>query len=549
MTIEAVDTRARGLRNRSTDERRSLLALLGRLDWLLLLAVLGTVVYGVWSIDGITLHDPGGSAASRQALYAGVGLVGFVVAILVDPAVYRRWSRAIYLGLTGVMALVLVAGAATRGSRRWVDIGFFTFQPSEFGKVLLALFLAAFLSDRAKRLNEFRVPLPAIALAAGPIFLVFVQPDIGSALVYLAVLAAVLFVSGVRWLHLALIGTVALIGALTVLWLLPASGVNVLKPYQAARLTGFTHPSNDPNNPTSYNLTQSKRCRRGRIARPRDRRRHPDAARLPARACDRLRLRLARGAARFLRRRDPAAALPARRLAWAQDRHDLRATCSGRSPQRGSCSRFFPGVRERRHDDRDRADHGHPAPVRVRRRIVDDQQPDRDGDPAGDPRARRPPSTVRPVPLIGPKRVFLSALALSRESRLLAADHRPLVVSGARELVPLLAKELRAGGEPLAVREHGSPEGAIALVWIGEADDAVLRRASAARVPIVEPWSRQAQSLPSSSTTQPRTASKPGRGFPVQGDRQARSPTPSATRASGLAARLPVVREASRETS
>ena len=101
---------------------------------------------------------------------------------------------------------MLVAGAATRGSRRWIDIGFFTFQPSEFGKVLLALFLAAFLSDRAKRLNEFRVPLSAIALAAGPIFLVFVQPDIGSALVYLAVLAAVLFVSGVRWLHLALIG-------------------------------------------------------------------------------------------------------------------------------------------------------------------------------------------------------------------------------------------------------------------------------------------------------------------------------------------------------
>ena len=258
MTIEAVDTRARGLRSRSTDERRSLLALFGRLDWLLLLAVLGTVVYGVWSIDGITLHDPGGSAAARQALYAGVGLVGFVVAILIDPGVYRRWSRAIYLGLTGVMALVLVGGAATRGSRRWVDIGFFTFQPSEFGKVLLALFLAAFLSDRAKRLNEFRVPLAAIALASGPIFLVFVQPDIGTALVYLAVVAAVLFVSGVRWVHLALIGTVALIGVLTVLWLLPASGVNVLKPYQAARLTGFTHPSNDPNNPTSYNLTQSK---------------------------------------------------------------------------------------------------------------------------------------------------------------------------------------------------------------------------------------------------------------------------------------------------
>jgi rod shape determining protein RodA len=258
MTIEAVDTRARGLRSRSRHETLGLLGVVARLDWLLLIAVVGTVIYGVWSIDGITRHDPGGSAVGRQALYAGVGMVLLVIASLVDPAVYRRWSRMIYIGLTGVMAFVLVFGAATRGSRRWIDIGFFTFQPSEFGKVFLALFLAAFLADRSKRLNEFGAPLATIALAAGPIFLVFVQPDIGTALVYLAVLAAVLFVSGVRWAHLALIGTVALIAILAVLWILPAAGVNVLKPYQAARLTGFTHPSNDPNNPTTYNLTQSK---------------------------------------------------------------------------------------------------------------------------------------------------------------------------------------------------------------------------------------------------------------------------------------------------
>ena len=104
------------------------------------------------------------------------------------------------------------------------------------------MFLAAFLADRAKRLNEFAVPLGAIALAAGPILLVFVQPDIGTALVYTSVVAAVLFVSGVRWLHLALIGSAALIAVLAVLWWLPAAGVNVLKPYQADRLTGGTLP-------------------------------------------------------------------------------------------------------------------------------------------------------------------------------------------------------------------------------------------------------------------------------------------------------------------
>ena len=75
----------------------------------------------------------------RQVLYAAAGGVLLVVAILIDPALYRRFWRAIYVGLCGVMAFVLVFGAATRGSKRWIDIGFFTFQPSEFGKVLLAL--------------------------------------------------------------------------------------------------------------------------------------------------------------------------------------------------------------------------------------------------------------------------------------------------------------------------------------------------------------------------------------------------------------------------
>jgi rod shape determining protein RodA len=151
---------------------------------------------------------------------------------------------------------VLVGGATTHGSRRWIDLGFFRFQPSEFGKVLFTLFLAGFLADRAKRIEDPRVPLGAVALAAGPIALVFVQPDIGTALVYTAALAGVLFVTGVRWVHLAAIGAVALLAVLALLWWLPASGVNVLKPYQSARLTGFTHPGTDPRG-ANYNIEQS----------------------------------------------------------------------------------------------------------------------------------------------------------------------------------------------------------------------------------------------------------------------------------------------------
>jgi rod shape determining protein RodA len=256
MAIEAVDTRARGLRNRREAEVVGLGGMLRRLDWVLMFALAGIVAYGLWAIDGITKHDVGGSAVTRQGLYAAVGALVFLAALFIDPDFYRRLRRPIYFGTLGIMVFVLAAGAATRGSRRWIDVGFFTFQPSEFGKVLFVLVLAGFLAERARSMSSPVAPLAALGYGLVPIALVFVQPDIGTALVYTAALAAVLFVAGIRWSHFAVLITLTIVVALSVLWLLPAGGVNVLKPYQAARLTGFTHPGNDPRGAT-YNLRQS----------------------------------------------------------------------------------------------------------------------------------------------------------------------------------------------------------------------------------------------------------------------------------------------------
>jgi len=256
MTIEAVDTRARGLRGRTQIDSVGIAARLRRLDWLLLGAHIAVVAYGLWAIDGITMHDVGGSAMPRQAVYAVAGTFVFVVTLMIDPERYRILRRPIYFGTLAVMIFVLAAGAATRGSKRWIDVGFFTFQPSEFGKVVFVLALAGFVAERARALQSSAAPLALIAYGLGPIVLVFLQPDIGTALVYSAALAAVLFIAGVRWLHLGVLAGLAALSALAVLWLLPAAGVNVLKPYQTARLTGFTHPDNDPRGAT-YNVTQS----------------------------------------------------------------------------------------------------------------------------------------------------------------------------------------------------------------------------------------------------------------------------------------------------
>ena len=256
MSIEVVDTRARGLRPRREREIVGVAAAVRRLDWLLFAAMVGVAGYGLWAIDGITAHDPGGSALSRQVVYVVAGFMLFAAVLFIDPDRYRRWRRPIYIGTLGVMILVLAAGAATRGSKRWIDVGFFTFQPSEFGKVLFVLVIAGFLVERKNEIQSPATPLATLAYGAVPIILVFLQPDIGTALVYTAALGAVMFVAGVRWSHLAVLAALAVAGSLAVLWLMPAAGVNVLKPYQAQRLTGFTHPDNDPRGAT-YNLRQS----------------------------------------------------------------------------------------------------------------------------------------------------------------------------------------------------------------------------------------------------------------------------------------------------
>jgi rod shape determining protein RodA len=257
--IEAVDRRAKGLRPVRRSEGLELTAYARRLDWVLLAAIAALLGYGLWAIAGITKHDIKGDPSYyvvRQGVYAAVGVAGLAIALLIDPAYYRRYKRGIYLGTVGVMLLVLLTGTVSRHSKRWLDLGFFRFQPSEFGKLLFVLFLAGFLADRGKRLGDSRVVLQAIGYAAVPILLVFVQPDVGTAMVYAIALAAVLFVAGTRWTHLAILGGGAVAFALLVLWVLPSAGVQVLKPYQQARLTHFTHPDQDPAGAT-YNVAQS----------------------------------------------------------------------------------------------------------------------------------------------------------------------------------------------------------------------------------------------------------------------------------------------------
>jgi rod shape determining protein RodA len=230
-----------------------------RLDWILIGSVALLVGYGLWAISDITRHDVEGNAhyyLTRQAVYAVIGVLGLVVAVLIDPDLYRRRWRVIFGGTSFLIAIVLLTGPI-RGSKRWLDVGFFRFQPSEFGKVLFVLALAGFLAERTRRLSDPRTTLGLVGLALVPIFLVFLQPDFGSALVYCAAVGAILLVAGTPWTHLGALAAGAVAVAALVLGVMPAAGVPVLKHYQEQRLTGFLNPTSDPSG-TTYNITQSK---------------------------------------------------------------------------------------------------------------------------------------------------------------------------------------------------------------------------------------------------------------------------------------------------
>jgi rod shape determining protein RodA len=254
-----VDTgRSRPVRVTRRVESHALSGIVRHVDLLLLAAVCGLVGYGLWAIGGITRFDVPGDAGyyvRRQAIAAALGVGGMITMFSIPIGVWRRRWRLVF-GLTiGVMLFVFAFAGAIRGSKRWLEIGPFQFQPSEFGKLFFVLALAGFLADRSERLGLGAL-FSAIALAGIPIVLVFLQPDLGTALVYLAALTALLFLAGTRWRILAFAGSAAVVLAVSVVWLLPSAGLQILKPYQVDRLIGFTNASHDPSGAT-YNVNQS----------------------------------------------------------------------------------------------------------------------------------------------------------------------------------------------------------------------------------------------------------------------------------------------------
>jgi rod shape determining protein RodA len=230
-----------------------------RLDPLLLLATLGLVAASIYTVRRATLGDIAGDPnyyMDRQAIYIGVGLVLMLALSRFDYSRLREWKLGVYGAMIAGILLVYALGFSARGSRRAIEVGFFNFQASELGKLLLVVALAGFTVDRTRRLGERETTSRIVLLALIPAMLVVAQPDLGSGLVYLAIVLAVLFLAGTRWTHFAALAGLGTVAIVVVALAAPTVGVEVIKPYQVDRLTAFLNPSTDPAD-EGYQINQS----------------------------------------------------------------------------------------------------------------------------------------------------------------------------------------------------------------------------------------------------------------------------------------------------
>ncbi|MDO5115924.1 MAG: rod shape-determining protein RodA [Synergistaceae bacterium] len=221
------------------------------MDWSMVVVTLVLLCCGIAAIYSASSSFANGAAVSsfvlRQMAWGTMGAVLYILVLKADYRNVMRFAWPLFAAIIAIFILLLVAGHTAKGSQRWFNLGFFRFQPSELGKVIFALTLAKLCS--ALPPHNIKGIGAALLAAASVISLIMLQPDLGSALVYAAMLAAVFVAAGTPAKILA---AMAAAGAA----MLPL-GWLILKPYQRMRLLVFLDPMIDPQG-AGYNVIQSR---------------------------------------------------------------------------------------------------------------------------------------------------------------------------------------------------------------------------------------------------------------------------------------------------
>jgi rod shape determining protein RodA len=191
-----------------------------------------------------------GSTFLRGLMWSGLAVVVFIVASVFDYQWLKTLTWPLYALQIGLLVLTLAIGSGVGGVSRWVRIGDIAFQFSEIAKILMIIVLASFLSRRGEQTGSLRTIVWAGLLVLPPVVLVMLQPDLGTSLVFGAILVGMLFMAGasLRWLG-------AIASGLVVLF--PVAWTYLLLDYQKERLTSFLNPEPDIQG-SGYQLYQSQ---------------------------------------------------------------------------------------------------------------------------------------------------------------------------------------------------------------------------------------------------------------------------------------------------
>ncbi|AMK77553.1 MULTISPECIES: rod shape-determining protein RodA [Methylomonas] len=199
----------------------------------------------------VILYSAGGQEVPlliRHATRMGFAILLMIVLAHINPRRFQSFSVALFTVCVLLLLAVAVMGQISMGAQRWLDLGFFRFQPSEFTKISAPMMVAWYLSERALPPKPKHV-LGAATLLILPVLLIAKQPDLGTSLLVASSGAAVLFFAGLSWWFM--LGIVALLASLTpVLW-------HFMREYQRNRVLTFMNPEADPMG-AGYHIIQSK---------------------------------------------------------------------------------------------------------------------------------------------------------------------------------------------------------------------------------------------------------------------------------------------------
>jgi len=228
-------------------EIRALLPARMHLDLPLLIALLVLCGCGLLVLFSATDQDL--NKLYRQLIRLGIAFAVMAVVAQIPPLKLQRWSLSLFgIGLAMLVG-VLVMGDVGKGAKRWLDLGIVRFQPSEVLKVAVPMMLAWYLAERPLPPSGPRI-LWMVVLTAVPVLLIALQPDLGTALLVASAGMIVLFLAGLKWQLIALLG-VSVAALAPLLWHF------FMHPYQRERVRGFFNPEDDPFG-TGYHIIQSE---------------------------------------------------------------------------------------------------------------------------------------------------------------------------------------------------------------------------------------------------------------------------------------------------